>query len=30
MEGARGVFDQFPAGDSRVHPSHGDIGAVFL
>jgi quinol monooxygenase YgiN len=30
MEAGRGVFEQFPAGPSKVHPRAGDIGAVFL
>jgi quinol monooxygenase YgiN len=30
MEGGRAVFDQFPAGASKVHPRAGEIGAVFL
>ena len=28
-EGARSVFDLYPAGDSKVHPASGAIHAVF-
>ena len=29
MEASRALFDQFPAGDSAVHPRSGAIGAIF-
>lgn len=29
MEGSRALFDQFPVGESTVHPKSGNIGAVF-
>jgi quinol monooxygenase YgiN len=30
MEGSRGVFDIYPSGPSRVHPSNGKIKVEFI